>query len=108
MTLPTRKIDPPPETSEITDVQLQPMHRGRLKAFATVILDRVFVVRGIKIIEGHDRMFVAMPSRKMNDGTYQDVAHPSSQIYRDYLEEVVLEVYRERTAEAPVSHPERP
>jgi stage V sporulation protein G len=78
----------------ITDVRVTPRTEDRLRAFVNVTLDEVFVVRGLKIIEGHDgRLFVAMPSRKRPDGTFHDIAHPITPECRFLLEDAVLAAY---------------
>lgn len=78
----------------ITEIRVTPHQEARLRGYATITFDGVFVVRGLKIIEGKSgRLFVAMPSRKKPDGTYQDVAHPIAQDFRDLLEKAVLEEY---------------
>jgi stage V sporulation protein G len=76
----------------------------RLKAFASITLDDAFVVRGIKIIEGQNGMFVAMPSRKRKDGDFQDVAHPITSEAREELERVVLAEYQ-RVLDAATTSP---
>jgi len=78
---------------EITEVGVTLWDETRLKGFANVTFDNVFVVRGMKIIKGNAGFFVAMPSRKRLDGTYQDVAHPVNREMRRMLEEKVLEAY---------------
>jgi stage V sporulation protein G len=40
---------------------------GRLKAFCSLTFDNTFVIRDVKIIEGNDGLFLAMPSRKLCD-----------------------------------------
>ena len=62
----------------ITDakVRLPPRPDDKLKAFATIIFNDAFVVSDIKIIQGHQGLFVAMPSRRRKDGQFRDVAHP--------------------------------
>ena len=78
---------------EVTDVKVQLVDEGRLKAFATVTLNGCFVVRDVKVIDGNGGLFVAMPSRRKPDGTYRDVAHPLNSECRTYLERCVLEAY---------------
>lgn len=78
---------------EITEVRVTLRDEARLKGFANVTFDNAFVVRGMKIIKGNSGYFVAMPSRKRSDGTYQDVAHPVNRDMRQTLEEKVLEAY---------------
>lgn len=78
---------------EITDIRIAPRDEERLKAFVTITFDDCFVVRGVKIILGKDGLFVAMPSRKRPDGTYQDVAHPIHAQMRSRVETRVLDAY---------------
>jgi stage V sporulation protein G len=61
-----------------------------LKGFASIILNDVFAVCDLKIIQGNKGLFVAMPSRRRRDGTFHDVAHPICQTLRDHIEQVVL------------------
>jgi stage V sporulation protein G len=86
---------------EITEVRISLKEDDKLKAFASVTLDDCFVVRGLKIIAGNGGMFVAMPSRKKPDGTYQDIAHPINNEMRDKLERRVIAEYERAKAEAP-------
>lgn len=87
---------------EVTDVKVQVVNEGRLKAFATVTLNACFVVRDVKVIDGNGGLFVAMPSRRKPDGTYRDVAHPLNSDCRGYLEKCVLDAY-EREIKASVA-----
>ncbi|MEW6684698.1 MAG: septation regulator SpoVG [Candidatus Edwardsbacteria bacterium] len=80
------------EISEVR-VSLCKVEDERLKAFANVTFDSCFVVRGIKVIQGTNGLFVAMPNRKLNDGTFQDVAHPINSEMRDRLQKAVLATY---------------
>lgn len=80
---------------EITDVRVSLVEDHKLKGFATVTLDRVFVIRGIKIIQHSGRYFIAMPSRRQKDGSFRDVAHPISSEFRAQLEKIVMERYWE-------------
>ena len=92
----------PPDTSlsigtelVITDIRVTPQHDRALLAFATITLNAVFVVHGLKIIDGAKGRFVAMPSRARRDGKHQDIAHPITRPWRDYMEDRVLEAYEE-------------
>ena len=67
---------------------------GRLKALVSVTFDGVLAIHDIKIIDGHDRLFLAMPSRRMPDGRFRDIAHPVGHMLRDELEHQVLDAYR--------------
>ena len=81
---------------EITKIEIRPMqNEGNLKAFCSVIFDDVFIVHSVKVIEGRNGLFVAMPSRKENDGEFRDIAHPIDNSFRLSLEEQVLQRYQE-------------
>jgi len=88
---------------DITEVRIALREDDKLKAFASVTFDDCFVVRGLKIIAGNGGMFVAMPSRKKPDGTYQDIAHPINNEMRDRLEHRVISEYERVKAEAPLA-----
>ena len=77
-----------------------------MKAVASVTWDNAFVVHDIKVIQGEDKLFIAMPSRKTPDGEYKDIAHPITSEMRQILHEKILEKYREieeNTADAAVA-----
>jgi stage V sporulation protein G len=79
---------------KITEIRIALRDDEKLKAFVSITLDGCFVVRGLKIIRGNKGLFVAMPSRKKPDGTFQDLAHPINNSTRDWMEEEILEQYR--------------
>ena len=85
---------------EITEVRISLRDDDKLKAFASITFDDCFVVRGLKIIEGAQGTFVAMPSRRRNDGTYQDVAHPVNNEMRQKIEARILSEYARERARA--------
>lgn len=75
----------------ISEVRIRKVEvEGKLRAFASVTFDNVFVVHGLKVIEGANGMFVSMPNRKTSNGDFKDVAHPVSKEYKDILSEAVL------------------
>jgi len=78
---------------EITEVRIILRHEDKLKGFANVTFDNMFVIRGMKIIAGTKGFFISMPSRKRPDGTHQDIAHPVNNDARKVLEEAVLKAY---------------
>jgi stage V sporulation protein G len=78
---------------EITEIRITLRDEERLKGFANVTFDNAFVVRGLKIIAGNTGFFVAMPSRKRPDGSYQDIAHPVNSEMRRQLEQSILAAY---------------
>lgn len=82
---------------EITEVRVYPVEDNeKLKAFVTVTFEDVFVVRDLKIINGNNGLFVAMPSKKCKDGTFKDTAHPLTNDFRKILEDKVLAEYEEQ------------
>lgn len=78
---------------KITHVKVSLCNEDKLKGFANVIFDDLFLIRGLKIIRGIERYFVAMPSKRRNNGTYIDIAHPIDHGFRKRLERAVLEKY---------------
>ena len=88
-------------TLEITEVRVSLRDDDKLKAFASMTFNDAFVIRGLKIIEGTNGMFVAMPSRKRPDGTYQDVAHPINNETRKFIEDRILDEYQRERAKQP-------
>ncbi len=81
---------------EITDVKIRRVFpEGKLKAIVSVTFDDSFVVHDIKIIEGQNGQFVAMPNRKTVRGEYKDICHPIKKEIRDYLEDKVLTVFND-------------
>jgi len=86
---------------EITEVRVSLRNDDKLKAFVSITLNDSFVVRGLKIIRGNSGLFVAMPSRKRPDGTYQDVAHPINNETRKFIEDRILDEYQRERAKQP-------
>jgi len=78
---------------DITEVNINIRDEEKLKAFVNITFDDVFVVRGLKIIQGNSGLFVCMPSRKMPDGSYKDIAHPISNDFRQRMEALILSEY---------------
>ena len=82
---------------KITDVRVRIVKKddSKLKAVASVTFDDCFVIHDIKIIEGSDGPFIAMPSRKTNDGEYKDIAHPIKHETREEIIKAILAAYAE-------------
>jgi stage V sporulation protein G len=79
---------------EITDVRLRRVNReGRMRAIASITIDSEFVVHDIRVIDGNNGMFVAMPSKRTPDGEFRDIAHPISPLSREKIEAAVLAEY---------------
>lgn len=78
----------------ITDIRVRKLNtEGRMKAIISVTFDEAFVVHDIKVVEGEKGLFVAMPSKRMPDGEYKDIAHPISSSMREIIQTAVLAAY---------------
>jgi stage V sporulation protein G len=78
----------------ITDVRLRKVNTdGKMKAIASITIDDAFVVRDIRVIEGQNGLFVAMPSRKTPDGEFRDIAHPITPEARELIQSAILREY---------------
>ncbi len=85
---------------EITQVEIRPMKdEGNLKAFCSVVFDDVFIVHSVKIIQGKECLFVAMPSREGKGGEFRDTAHPIDNDFRLRMETAILDKYHEVVGE---------
>ena len=79
---------------EITDIRIKKVaSEGKMKAVASVTFDNAFAVHDVKVIEGPEKLFVAMPSRRTPDGEYRDIAHPINSDMRNMLESKVRAAY---------------
>ena len=79
---------------EITDIRIKKVaSEGKMKAVASVTFDNAFAVHDVKVIEGPEKLFVAMSSRRTPDGEYRDIAHPINSDMRNMLESKVLAAY---------------
>ncbi|HHT06807.1 MAG TPA: septation regulator SpoVG [Hydrogenispora sp.] len=78
----------------ITDIRLKKIDNGsKMKAIASITFDDAFVVREIRVIEGQNGLFVAMPSRKTPTGEFKDIAHPINADARQLIQNAILEEY---------------
>ena len=80
---------------EITDIHIRKVVAdGKLKAYVTLTFDDSFVVHNVKIIQGTNGVFIAMPSRRTKNGEYKDIVHPINTAFRIRLQERILSEYR--------------
>ena len=80
----------------ITDIRVRRTYQDtRLKALVSVTIDGDLAVHDIKVIEGPERLFIAMPSRKDDNGVFRDIAHPITPQARAALESTILAAYYE-------------
>jgi stage V sporulation protein G len=88
------------DNMKISDVRVRKINsEGKMKAIVSVTFDDCFVVHDIKIIEGQEGLFIAMPSRKMPDGEFKDIAHPINSETRNLVAEAVFRAYEEKRTE---------
>ena len=82
---------------QITSVNVRKIEKegSRMKGIASVLLDDSFAVHDIRIIEGDNGLFIAMPSRKTATGGYRDIAHPINPDVRKMFEDANLKAYNE-------------
>lgn len=78
----------------VTDVRIRKvLTEGKMKAIVSVTLDDMFVIHDVKVVDGQNGLFVAMPSRKTPDGEFRDIAHPINSMAREIIQSAVLEAY---------------
>ena len=83
----------------ITDVRIRKItDEGKMKAVVSITFDDEFVVHDIKIIDGQNGLFIAMPSRKDESGVFRDIVHPISPSARQEIEEQILDAYSRHLA----------
>lgn len=80
----------------ITDIRIKLITKpeDKLKAIASFTIDNAFVVRNVKVIEGANGLFIAMPSKPSPDGVYRDIAHPINTETREQLNSAILDAYK--------------
>lgn len=84
---------------KITDVRIRLIdHEGRVRAVASITIEDEFVVHDIKVIEGTNGLFIAMPSRKSQNGEFRDIAHPIAAETRTKIQDAILEAYNKELA----------
>jgi stage V sporulation protein G len=90
----------------ITDVRVRKVSdEGKMKAVVSVTFDDEFVVHDIKIIDGQNGLFIAMPSRKMGEGDFRDIAHPLVSETRNRIKEAIFAEYEKVREEKLEEHP---
>lgn len=91
---------------EITEIRVTLRSEDKLKAFVTVTFDHCFAVRNMKIVQGDAGPMLCMPSRKLPDGSFKDVAHPINADFRSYLEKKIFTAYQDEVKKS--GHPPAP
>lgn len=83
---------------QITEVKIRKVFNDddtRLKAVISLLIDNSFAIHDVKVIEGEDRLFVAMPSRKDENGIFRDIVHPIDAEARKEIESKIINEYRD-------------
>jgi stage V sporulation protein G len=92
----------------ITDIRINKIEGDeKLRAFAGLVIDDCFLVGDLRVVEGEDGYFVAMPSRRKRDGSFKDIAYPLNNSLREEIEEKVLLAYEVATGHKALSRIER-
>ena len=87
----------------ITDIKIRKItEENRLRAIMSVTFDNELAVHYVKIIDGGDRLFVAMPSRKNKLGEYKDIVHPINAKVREYVSNLLISEYHKALEEGRV------
>lgn len=82
---------------EITDVRLRRVStEGKMRAIASITINEAFVVHDVRIIDGNNGLFVAMPSKRTSDGEFRDIAHPINSKTREIIQDAVIKEYEAR------------
>ena len=92
----------------ISDIRITKIDNDeKLRAYAAVVFEDCFIVGDLRVVEGEDGYFVAMPSRRRRDGSYKDIAYPLNNAFREELERRVLTAYEESTGRRAISRIEQ-
>lgn len=79
----------------VSDVRIRrTVQDGRLRAVVSITLDNCIAVHDIRLVQGDDRLFVAMPSRRDDEGRYRDIIHPINSDIRNEIEDRIIEAYQ--------------
>lgn len=79
---------------EVTEVRLRRVNtEGRMRAIASITFNEAFVVHDIRVIDGKNGLFVAMPSKRTPDGEFRDIAHPINPSTRAQIQEAILKEF---------------
>lgn len=87
---------------EVTDVRLRRVSaEGKMRAIASITFNDEFVVHDVRIIDGNNGLFVAMPSKRTAEGEFRDIAHPINSSTREKIQVAVLKEYESREETEP-------
>jgi stage V sporulation protein G len=92
---------------KVTEVRISPAKGGKIRAFASIVLDDCFIINDLRVIEGREKQFfVTMPARKARNGQMRDIAHPLNRETREEIDQRVLEEYQRAVSHLAVPDPE--
>jgi len=92
----------------VTDIRINKVEGDeKLRAFASIVIDDCFLVGDMRVVEGEEGYFVAMPSKRKRDGSFKDIAYPLSQEVREELEQKILLAYEATTGHRAISRIDR-
>lgn len=78
----------------VTDVRIRKMNNeGKMRAIVSITLEEQFVIHDVRVIEGNNGLFVAMPSKRTPEGEFKDIAHPITSQMRELIQSAVLMAY---------------
>jgi stage V sporulation protein G len=86
------------ESTLFDQVRISLFEKDSLRALATVKVHDAIYLTGLRVVEGKNGLFVAMPNRKTGAGEYQDIYFPASKATRDELQHLVLDAYKKEVA----------
>jgi stage V sporulation protein G len=93
---------------KVTEVRISPAKGGKIRAFASIVLDDCFIVNDLRVIEGREKqLFVTMPGRKARNGQMRDIAHPLNRETREAIDASVLEEYENAVRHLAVPTPKK-
>lgn len=85
---------------EITEVRVRRVNlKNNLKAYANITFDNCFVLHNVRVINGSGGLYIGMPSRKLNNGEFKNIAHPICSEFRDKMTAAVIEAYQKSEGE---------
>lgn len=92
---------------KVTEVRISPAKGGKIRAFASIVVDDCFIINDLRVIEGREKQFfVTMPARKARNGQMRDIAHPLNRETREEIDQRVLEEYQRAVQHLSVPDPE--
>jgi stage V sporulation protein G len=93
---------------DITDIRITKVEGDeKLRAFVALVISDAFLIGDLRVVEGEDGYFVAMPSKRKRDGSYKDTAYPLTQECRSFLEKRILLAYEAATGHRAISRIEQ-